>query len=158
MLRVVRVLRPAFVLIENVARLRSDGLTIVLRDLADSGYDAEWEVLSACAFGASHTRARVFIVAYPNGCGLEGMFGQLEEEDQEQNRKVGQLIFTGSDPPRRQRWKQLPSPCFCRSADGIPNRVGNTHALGNAVVPQVAEWIGRRILEVQHNARNAENT
>lgn len=38
-------------------------------------------------------------------------------------------------------------PAVCRMADGIPNRVDRIKGLGNAVVPQVAEWIGNRIIE-----------
>jgi DNA (cytosine-5)-methyltransferase 1 len=30
------------------------------------GFDAEWEIISSCALGASQTRERLFILAYPN--------------------------------------------------------------------------------------------
>lgn len=144
MLRLVRSLRPTFIVIENVDGLRSNGLATVLRDIAESGYDAEWEVLSACTFGAPHTRERVFIVAYPNGDGLQGVLGRVVEERKEK----GRIIFTGGNAPARRQWQQLPAPVFCRGIDGISAKVDRTKALGNAVVPQVAEWIGARLMEV----------
>ena len=45
--RIICELRPRFVFVENVPGLLADGMGIVLADLADAGYDAEWEVLSA---------------------------------------------------------------------------------------------------------------
>jgi DNA (cytosine-5)-methyltransferase 1 len=46
------------------------------------------------------------------------------------------------------RYSEAPSP-FCRMDDGISKRVDRLRALGNAVVPQCAEWIGKRIASYQ---------
>lgn len=62
---IVGLLRPSYVLMENVPNLLSLGLDRVLGDLSAIGYDAEWETLPAGAFGAPHLRWRVFVVAYP---------------------------------------------------------------------------------------------
>jgi hypothetical protein len=32
-------------------------------------------------------------------------------------------------------------------AHGVPDRLDQLAALGNALVPQIAEWLGRRILD-----------
>lgn len=62
--RIVRVLRPRYVFVENVAALLARGLGRVLGDLAESGYDAEWDCLRAADVGAPHLRDRIFILAY----------------------------------------------------------------------------------------------
>lgn len=64
MARVVREVRPGFVLVENSPMLTRRGLGIVLADLAEIGYDAEWDVLGACDVGACHYRRRLWICAY----------------------------------------------------------------------------------------------
>lgn len=62
--RIVRDVRPAYVLVENVAALLGRGISRVLGDLAEIGYDAEWHCIPAAAVGAPHIRDRVFILAY----------------------------------------------------------------------------------------------
>ena len=58
-------IRPRYAIMENVPAILNNGLGVVLGDLADIGYDAEWDCLSAWQFGAPQTRVRTFIVAYP---------------------------------------------------------------------------------------------
>ena len=62
--RLVGELRPAAVVVENVAILRSRGLDVVLGDLAARGYDATWDCVPAAAVGAPHRRDRLFVVAW----------------------------------------------------------------------------------------------
>ncbi len=67
--RLVGLLRPRVVLVENVPGLASKGLGAVLEDLSALGYDAEWNLVSAAAVGAPHLRERLFVVAYPESGG-----------------------------------------------------------------------------------------
>ena len=71
LMRVVRLVRPKFVVMENVAAILNNGLDIVLGELSQAGYDAEWSVISASSLGACHRRSRWWLVAYPNSfrCG-----------------------------------------------------------------------------------------
>lgn len=135
MARIVRTIRPRFVVVENVTALLARGLDRVLGDLAALGYGAEWHCIPACAVGALHRRDRVWIVA-----------------DAECER-LERLEPTGAAPPATDRsrdgrdsdWWRV-EPDLCRVAHGIPARVDRLRALGNAIVPQVAELIGRAIL------------
>ncbi len=69
--RLIRELRPRYVIVENVANLlsgppekRGGWFGRVLGDLAECGYDAEWENIPAAAVGAPHRRERVWLVAH----------------------------------------------------------------------------------------------
>ena len=64
-------LRPRYAIMENVRGHLSLGFGRVLGDLAEIGYDTEWQVIPAAAVGAPHKRDRVFIVAYPNSEGRQ---------------------------------------------------------------------------------------
>ena len=138
--RVLRALRPSYVLVENTAGLLARGMGEVLGDLAALGYDAEWQVLPAGAFGARHKRDRTFLVAYPSGERLEARDGAPTEGRREQ-------VFRAPPPIEGVvRWN-VTEPAVLESVDGVPDRVARCRAAGNAVVPAVAEWIGHQILE-----------
>lgn len=139
--RLLGEIRPRWVLLENVPALLSPvrggpaPFGRVLGDLAALGFDAEWELLSACAFGAAHTRERLFLVAYPAGVGCGG-----------------RRIFTagatalepagcGAAPGRTGAAEPRPGGV----AYGVPNRTHRLRGTGNSIYPAVAEWIFRRI-------------
>jgi DNA (cytosine-5)-methyltransferase 1 len=69
MARVVYEVRPRCVLVENSPMLTSRGLGVVLGDLAEMGFDAEWGVLGADDAGANHRRKRIWILAYAKSIG-----------------------------------------------------------------------------------------
>ena len=64
--KAIGVLRPKFVVLENVRGHLSLGLREVLAELASIGYDAKWQTVRASDVGAPHRRERIFVVAYPN--------------------------------------------------------------------------------------------
>ena len=72
LMRVIRMVRPKYVILENVAAILNNGLDIVLGELSEAGYDAEWAVISASSLGACHQRSRWWLVAYPNSNRHEG--------------------------------------------------------------------------------------
>lgn len=74
----ISTLRPQLVVLENVRGHLSMGLADVIGDLAAVGYDARWGLVRASDAGAPHSRARVFIVANPNGAGLQGTNSWLD--------------------------------------------------------------------------------
>lgn len=142
--RVVREMGPRFVVVENVAALLTRGIGEVLGTLASLGYDAEWHCIPAAAVGAPHIRDRLFILAYTDSKGLS-----KRNESRNLAKETG-TIFSRSELERalatlgRQQWEL--EPAVGRVVDGFPNRVDRLKGLGNAVVPQVAEYIGRTIL------------
>ena len=233
----IREIRPKYAVIENVPTLANRGLNVVLRDIAEAGYDAEWFTLRASDFGALHRRERLFIVAYPTSARMEGNDGvglQTVEERGEQmgareferntsansngvgiqaQRQVhkGKSNFEGGVTPdinhqrqlQLQRGKQdigqrdnnglkgrfithdwheriqrfckeslqgqqgfswcqdvrriedlhgrsnIPEPLFRGGRDGFPFWMERIKCCGNAVVPQVAQFIARRIKEIE---------
>jgi DNA (cytosine-5)-methyltransferase 1 len=142
-------LRPDWFILENVRGLltaeKGEIFGRILSDLASIGYNAEWEVLPARAFGAPHKRDRIFVVAYPVSKGLQRPFfegGICSVEKQASTEFGNRSIACGS-------WwfKNIPN---IRMGDGVPLRLARhrVKSYGNAVCPPVIEFLANRILEV----------
>jgi DNA (cytosine-5)-methyltransferase 1 len=169
--RLVCELRPQWVLAENVPGLLSTDsgrfFGTILGELAALGYDAEWDCLPAAAVGAPHLRERTFIIAHAHderrqeqhsaavaatAAEYRGVFAlnadshQARRQSRADEEAAGRWVpnlserFSGGRGP----WRTEPD--VDRVADGIPHRMDRLRGLGNAVVPQVAELIGRWIV------------
>ena len=181
---VVRELRPKAVVLENVAALLTRGLDAVLGTLAAIGYDAEWHCIPAAAVGAPHIRDRLFVLAY---CQSNGRQQRKPNDTRSHERTCKRekhrswscceiVADTGCERPggskavdwhaaiRHERIKNTTGggwwetePDVGRVANGIPARVDRLRGLGNAVVPQVAEFVARMVLsELQKNPKTMD--
>jgi DNA (cytosine-5)-methyltransferase 1 len=66
--RIIRQVQPRYLFIENVTGLLSNKfMSVVLGELSEMGFDAEWGVFSARDVGSTHLRKRVFILGYSHG-------------------------------------------------------------------------------------------
>jgi DNA (cytosine-5)-methyltransferase 1 len=139
--RLVRELRPSWVLAENVVGHISLGLDEVLSDLESLGYSSRPFVIPACAVGADHRRDRLWIVAHADGEGLQERYMQPGVPGE-----AGRLE-DGEDAALDVAW--APEPDLVRVVHGVPGRTHRIRALGNAVVPQIPEIIGRAILQAE---------
>jgi len=63
--RLIEDVRPTWAIIENVPTLRSKGLALVLQNLSEIGYNAEWHCIPCSTVGGLHRRDRIWIIAYP---------------------------------------------------------------------------------------------
>jgi DNA (cytosine-5)-methyltransferase 1 len=78
-MQAIGILRPRFIILENVRGHLSLGFKEVLKSLAKTGYDAKWRVVRASEAGAPHQRARLFVVAYPSGKGLQRPWNEIND-------------------------------------------------------------------------------
>lgn len=150
MLRVLRELRPTWMLGENVAGIASMALDDILSDLEGSGYSARAFLFPAHSVGAPHRRDRFAIVAHADGDGWGDACVRESRADTDFRREVredpsGEICM---HPRTKQfcrseveaHWGKLigqsvPSE-LCRVADGLPGELDRLRSLGNAVVPQ----------------------
>ena len=145
MARIIGEVRPHYAFVENSPLLIRRGLTTVLSDLAEMGYDAVWGIVSAADCGAPHLRKRIWILAYANGIGLQkGCVRQRRVCGPTRNPRPPRLLAALDK-------KKIPNPwrnesMLCGVGERVPNRVDRTRAIGNAQVPIVAATAWRRLI------------
>ncbi len=203
--RIIKEVKPKYAIIENVANLRSKGLSTVIKDLWKIGYSCEWHIISASSIGALHKRERIWIIAYPNGpelreqsrwssgkngedkilSGIDGQEGTIRDSSSERcdgcigeerylqtnrkrdnteiqskgeqcefiTRENGQILSRRSLNDIRDaysdQWELVSS--VHRVVNGLSRELDKARRqrikqLGNSVVPQIPELIGRELM------------
>jgi DNA (cytosine-5)-methyltransferase 1 len=132
MARIIGEVRPKYAFVENSPMLTSRGLGVVLGDLAEMGFNAEWGVIGAHNAGAPHKRDRIWILAYTNQAQFQGesIPGGIHKEH-------ANIVRPGAwwetDPA------DAPESGLGRVADGVANWMDRLAGIGNGQVPAVVK-------------------
>src|SRR3990167_9365843 len=155
MLRVIQLTKPTWVIAENVRGLLTieSGLVFeqVCLDLEASGYEVQPLIIPAVSVNAPHRRDRIWIIAHNaqnsisqrSRRGMEGGGQILERQSSE---------IKDARPSWEENWIEVATR-LCTLDDGLPNglprpkgwRNAALKAVGNSIVPQVAEEIMKAI-------------
>lgn len=146
MLRIICETRPHYVLIENSPELLRKGFNTLLQNLSEAGYDAEWQCLQARNFNLPHKRERIFIIAYTKRL---GHFDNIIKTCILQ--KILSKKISGQTP-LPMSIKQFNAESDYRSVrmyHGFSKELDTDRitALGNAVIPSIAQYLFECIKE-----------
>ncbi len=155
MFGVIQKVRPRWVVCENVTAIDGMVLESVLSDLESAGYETAPPLeIPAVAVGCYGERYRTWIIAYADGERADQWSNNerhsnewsMEAHDQEgrapRSRVSRRLVRT--------LWREEAVPDFLRSDYVLPDRVDRVRALGNAIVPQIAEQLFRAIITAEY--------
>ena len=173
LIRTIRMVRPKFFILENVAAILNNGLDIVLRDIYETGfYECEWATFPASYLGASHIRDRWFLlgiftdtnsVRYRRGsserCSIQErkLFQSQQKRGEVGSKTKGRSINTFRWRNTKHRldpnWREYDvKPTILREADGLSTGLDKSriHALGNSLVPQAAAIPLKRVYDLYY--------
>ena len=150
MFRLIKEVKPEFVIGENVQGLINlqDGMVLrqVQDELEGEGFEVQCFLIPASGIGAWHQRKRVWILAYSehNGSHRSKRNETIESSDQSK-----EWIFI------RDNWKKNKSE-FLRINDGLSTGVDRYRkerikALGNSIVPLIARQLGLVIMKAEQD-------
>jgi DNA (cytosine-5)-methyltransferase 1 len=166
MARIIKETRPKYILIENSPMLLRRGFEKVLYDLSQIGYYAEWDCIRADWFGKKHRRERIYIVAYAAEMGRANPAMDFSQKVIKRGDTPGQwsqnpaiIEYGGYAEFIKKRGAQvsrMPQSQVCRMDDGIPYQLDSIQALGNAIVPDIAEYLFGQIIKFDNALKHPQ--
>jgi len=158
-MRVVRELRPRWVVGENVNGILSTIHESVCSDLESEGYEVRTFSVPAHAVGAHHERYRVFIVGISKGESRLQTYTEADSNRAQRHTWTNTLLKSRDYLPGT--YWAVHKPPVCGMVDGIPNWMGGYKQFkermmcyGNAVVPQQAYPLFNVIADIELGADN----
>jgi DNA (cytosine-5)-methyltransferase 1 len=133
MRRLIEEIRPQVVVIENSAHGARHWVERVCNELAALGMDATPLGIAASDLGANHERRRVYVLA---------------DTCSRRHRMAKEALCAGRPGSQLHPW-WASEPGIPRVDDGLRNGVDRRRVLGNAVVPQIVELIGRAVMDTR---------
>jgi DNA (cytosine-5)-methyltransferase 1 len=174
--RAIRLVRPKYAILENVADLLHGGMGDVCGALASSGLRVEWDCVSARDLGAPHYRDRIWIVAHadareqPNGSVPSIRRGGKGKGKGKGIRRTANANANGEGELQpgwcfahvwrrpfhggsnfvewRDHWRDRLG-ALCRMDDGVSRRLDEARPLGNTLLPDCPELIGKAIMQAE---------
>jgi DNA (cytosine-5)-methyltransferase 1 len=129
----IRIIRPQFAFLENVPGLLTNGyIKRIFGDLAESGYDVRWRVLSAAEVGAKTLRNRLWIVGHNRSLDVEGL--HIHKRAGTKNEFRGPTIKSNLQDVEAS-WL-MANGYTTRDFDDVAGAMDRIKAIGNGQVPQ----------------------
>jgi len=179
MFRIIKIFKPRYVIGENVRGIVNieNGMVFetVCSNLEDEGYEVQPFLIPAASVGAPHRRERIWFIASLANAESIGTGESREFNQEERSEGSGSTQLDGSssndantnstrsqgfwgehelrdgkeeEQTSRDGW-WLVEPNVGRVAHGVSGRVHRLKALGNSIVPQIVEEIGRAIIKAE---------
>jgi DNA (cytosine-5)-methyltransferase 1 len=135
--RIIREVQPVFAWVENSPALTVRGLGVVLADLAEMGFDAEWGVLGANHCNGPIKRERIWVLAFSVSNGLERWNCEATSQEWEtEDASIPTLVENCA-------WPIVSDPRAYGSNNGLAYRKQRLTAIGNGQIPAVVRQAWR---------------
>ena len=165
--RILGEFRPRYAIFENVTALlsgeRGEWFQQVLWDISEVGYDAEWHCIRGTDANIPQSRPRVWITTYParhsreqilhknafdvarDNAGMDESSRHNANTNNESHRTSAMSILVN------QEWPEVFNRGGSRGNERLSASMDRYKGIGNTVIPQIPEIIGRAIMEAEHD-------
>lgn len=162
MIRLANEIRPNFIIYENVPALieRKEILNEFIEQNQKIGYDLQWHILRASALGYYHRRKRAFVIAWGKETFTNShLFGEIYYKSIEHQFNIQNKVSSREEKTKKfstflTSYNRFPPPHLLhtnhrdiRRDNGLSEALDQIGALGNSLIPEIIEILGRALIQ-----------